>query len=261
MQVILLERVEKLGQMGDTVNVKPGYARNFLLPSGKALRATKDNQERFEKEQAQLEAQNIEFRSEAQNVAAKMESVTVVLVRQAGESGQLYGSVNARDVADELDKVGFSIGRSQVRLSKPIKGLGLHKVAVSIHPEVSVSVSANVARSIEEAEIQAKTGKAVLSAAEEEARAEESPSAKASLSDAAEALAGQANRVFEKGAAENAVIDVETAVEQIHEENLSSETDTERQVKDETLSEDKDLGSEPIDLAIDEETLSDKTKA
>ena len=260
MQVILLERVEKLGQMGDTVNVKPGYARNFLLPSGKALRATKENQERFEKKQAQLEAQNIEFRSEAQSVATKMENVTVVLVRQAGESGQLYGSVNARDVADELNKVGFSIGRSQVRLSKPIKALGLHKVAVSIHPEVSVSVSANVARSIEEAEIQAKTGKAVLSAAEEEARAE-SPSAKASLSDAAEALAGQANRVFEKDAAENAIIDVETAVEQIHEENLSSETDTERQVMDETLSEDKNLGSEPIDLAIDEETVSDKTKA
>ena len=260
MQVILLERVEKLGQMGDTVNVKPGYARNFLLPSGKALRATKENQERFEKKQAQLEAQNIEFRSEAQSVATKMENVTVVLVRQAGESGQLYGSVNARDVADELDKVGFSIGRSQVRLSKPIKALGLHKVAVSIHPEVSVSVSANVARSIEEAEIQAKTGKAVLSAAEEEARAE-SPSAKASLSDAAEALAGQANRVFEKDAAENAIIDVETAVEQIHEENLSSETDTERQVNDGTLSEDKNLGSEPIDLAIDEETVSDKTKA
>ena len=260
MQIILLERVEKLGQMGDTVNVKPGYARNFLLPSGKALRATKENQERFEKKQAQLEAQNIEFRSEAQSVATKMENVTVVLVRQAGESGQLYGSVNARDVADELDKVGFSVGRSQVRLSKPIKALGLHKVAVSIHPEVSVSVSANVARSIEEAEIQAKTGKAVLSAAEEEARAE-SPSAKASLSDAAEALARQANSVFEKGAAENAIIDVETAVEQIHEENLSSETDTERQLKDETLSEDKDLGSEPIDLAMDEVTVSDKTKA
>ena len=111
MQVILLERVEKLGQMGDTVNVKQGYARNFLLPSGKALRATKENQERFEKEQAQLEAQNIELRSEAQSVADKMESLTVVLVRQAGESGQLYGSVNARDVADELDKVGFNISR------------------------------------------------------------------------------------------------------------------------------------------------------
>ena len=260
MRVILLERVEKLGQMGDTVNVKPGYARNFLLPSGKALRATKESREQFEKEKTQLEGQNLKLRSEAQSVAAKMESVTVILVRQAGESGQLYGSVNARDVADELDKVGFSIGRSQVRLSKPIKALGLHKVAVSIHPEVSVSVSANVARSIEEAEIQGKTGKAVLSAAEKEARAE-SPSAKASLSDAAEALAGQANRVFEKGAAENAIIDVETAVEQIHEENLSSETDTERQVTDETLSEDKSLGLEPIDLAINEETVSDKTKA
>ena len=106
MQVILLERVERLGQMGDTVNVKPGYARNFLLPSGKALRATKENQKRFEKEHAQLEAQNLEFRNEAQSVAAKMESVTVVLIRQAGETGQLYGSVNARDVANELDKVG-----------------------------------------------------------------------------------------------------------------------------------------------------------
>ena len=260
MQVILLERVEKLGQMGDTVNVKPGYARNFLLPSGKALRATKENQERFEKKQAQLEAQNIEFRSEAQSVATKMKSVTVVLVRQAGESGQLCGSVNARDVADELDKVGFTISRSQVRLTKPIKALGLHEVAVSIHPEVFVSISANVARSIEEAEIQAKTGKAVLSSAEEEARAQ-STSAKTTLSDAAEALAGQANRIFEKGAVKNAIIDVETAVEQIHEENLSSETSPERPVKDETLSEDKDVGSEPIDLAMDGQIPSDETKA
>ena len=260
MQVILLERVEKLGQMGDTVNVKPGYARNFLLPSGKALRATKENQERFKKEQTRLEAQNIELRSEAQSVADKMESLTVVLVRQAGESGQLYGSVNARDVADELDKVGFNISRSQVRLNKPIKALGLHKVAVSIHPEVSVSISANVARSSEEAEIQAKTGKAVLSAAEEEARAEV-PSASASLSDAAEALAGQANKIFEKGAAENAIIDVETAIEQIHEENLISETNRAPQVTDETLSENKDVRSEPIHIANDGETVSDKTKA
>ena len=260
MQVILLERVEKLGQMGDTVNVKPGYARNFLLPSGKALRATKENQERFKKEQAQLEAQNIEFRSEAQSVAAKMERLTVALVRQAGESGQLYGSVNARDVADELAKVGFNISRSQVRLNKPIKALGLHKVAVSIHPEVSVSISANVARSIEEAEIQAKTGKAVLSAAEEEARTE-APSPGASLSDAAEALAGQANKIFEKGAAENAIIDVETAIEQIHEENLRSESDRERQINDETPSENKDLKSEPRDPAKDGETVSDETKA
>ena len=260
MQVILLERVERLGQMGDTVNVKPGYARNFLLPSGKALRATKENQEHFKKEQARLEAQNLEFRSEAQSVAAKMESVSVVLVRQAGESGQLYGSVNARDVADELDKVGFNISRSQVRLNKPIKALGLHKVAVSIHPEVSVSISANVARSSEEAEIQAKTGKAVLSTAEEEARTE-GPSAEASLADAAEALAGQANRIFEKGAAENAIIDVETAVEEISEESLGSETNRGRQVKGETLSENKALGPETIGPAKDGKAVSDETKA
>ena len=244
MQIILLERVEKLGQMGDTVNVKPGYARNFLLPNRKALRATKENIERFDKEKAQLEAQNLELRSEADSVSRKMVNVTVVLVRQAGESGQLYGSVNARDVANELENVGFNVSRSQVRLSKPIKTLGLHEVAVFIHPEVSVFISVNVARSIEEAEIQAKTGKAVLSAAEEEAQAE-SRFAEPPLSVAAEAVAEQAEEIFEKGAAETAIVDAETAVDQIHEENVTNVTDPKHHANTEAPSEDSDLSSEP----------------
>ncbi|MBM09813.1 MAG: 50S ribosomal protein L9 [Magnetovibrio sp.] len=213
MQIILLERVEKLGQMGDTVNVKPGYARNFLLPKGKALRATKENIERFENEKAQLEARNIELRSEAEKVAKKMDNTTVVLVRQAGESGQLYGSVNARDVADELDKAGFTINRSQVRLTRPIKALGLHEVAVSVHPEVSVNIFANVARSLEESEVQAKTGKAVLSSAEAEVR-EQIEITESSLSNAAEAVAKHADEIFEKGALENAIVEAETLVKQ-----------------------------------------------
>ena len=156
MQVILLERVEKLGQMGDQVTVKPGFARNFLLPQGKALRATADNIQRFETERAQLEAQNLERRSEAESVADKMGDLTVVIIRAASESGQLYGSVNARDVAEAVSEAGFSVGRSQIVLDKPIKTLGIFDVRVRLHPEVSKSVSVNVAQSEEEAEAQAE---------------------------------------------------------------------------------------------------------
>ena len=222
MQVILLERVEKLGQMGDEVTVKPGYARNFLLPKGKALRATAENKARFEQEKAQLEAQNLERRSEAEAVAAKMDGVSLVLVRQAGESGQLYGSVNARDVADQLKEDGFTVDRGQVRLEKPIKTLGLHDLAVSLHPEVSVTVTANVARSVDEAEVQAETGKAVLSQAEEEARAE-AEAAEAALAAAAEAVADQAEEIFEEGAAEEAVEEAEEVAEDAAEEAEAAE--------------------------------------
>jgi large subunit ribosomal protein L9 len=154
--VILLERVEKLGQMGQVVKVRPGYARNYLLPQKKALRATKDNLAYFEKQRHQLEAQNLSRRSEAEQVAKKIEGVSVMVIRQAGESGQLYGSVTARDIAEAVTQAGFTVSRAQVVLDKAIKTLGLHKQRVILHPEVSVSVTVNVAQSAEEAEMQAK---------------------------------------------------------------------------------------------------------
>ena len=155
-QVILLERVEKLGQMGQVVDVRPGYARNFLLPQKKALRATKDNLAYFEKQRSQLEAQNLARKSEAEQVATKLDGLSVVVIRQAGESGQLYGSVTGRDIADAVTAAGFTVGRSQIVLERAIKTLGLHKQRVVLHPEVSVSVTVNVAQSAEEAEMQAK---------------------------------------------------------------------------------------------------------
>jgi large subunit ribosomal protein L9 len=156
MEVILLERVPKLGQMGETVRVKDGYARNFLLPRGKALRATTANKTRFENQKAQLEARNLELRSEAAAVAAKLDGLSFVIIRQAGESGQLYGSVSTRDIADTLTAEGFSVGRDQIAIHTPIKAIGLHAIPVVLHPEVEVKVSVNVARSPEEAERQAR---------------------------------------------------------------------------------------------------------
>jgi large subunit ribosomal protein L9 len=156
MEVILLERVEKLGQMGDVVNVKNGYARNFLLPRKKALRATKSNISYFETQRKDLEARNLENRAEAEAVAGKMEGAKVILIRQAGETGQLYGSVSARDIAISLTEDGYKVERSQVVLDRPIKILGLHEIRVVLHPEVSQLIEANVARSPEEAELQAQ---------------------------------------------------------------------------------------------------------
>lgn len=155
-ELILLERVENLGQMGQVVKVRPGYARNYLLPQKKALRATKENLAYFEKQRAQLEAQNLKRKGEAEEVAKKLDGLSVVLVRQAGESGQLYGSVSARDIAEAITAAGFTVEKRQVILDKQLKTLGLHKVRVSLHPEVSVSVTVNVAQSEEEAEMQAK---------------------------------------------------------------------------------------------------------
>ncbi len=152
MEVILLERVAKLGQMGDTVRVKDGFARNFLLPKGKALRATKANKERFEGMRKDLEAKNLENRGEAQQVADKLNGQSFVAIRQASEGGQLYGSVSARDIADLITAGGFQITRSQVELHAPIKAIGQHKVAIALHPEVEVNVTLNVARNAEEAE-------------------------------------------------------------------------------------------------------------
>ena len=156
MEVILLERVAKLGQMGETVNVKPGYARNFLLARGKALRATANNKKHFEVQRAQLEARNLERKTEAQGVADKLDGQSFVLIRQSGESGVLYGSVSTRDLAEVVTKDGFSVSRDQFVLNQPIKTLGLHTVPVSLHPEVDVTVTVNVARSPEEAERQAR---------------------------------------------------------------------------------------------------------
>ena len=156
MQVILLERIAQLGQMGDVVRVRDGYARNFLLPQGKALRATKANAKRFEAERAQLEARNLERRSEAATVAAKLDGQSFIVVRQAGETGQLYGSVSARDLADALTAGGFTVERSQVVLNQPIKAIGLHTVAIALHPEVESKITVNVARSEDEAERQAR---------------------------------------------------------------------------------------------------------
>jgi large subunit ribosomal protein L9 len=156
MEIILLERVEKLGQMGDVVNVKNGYARNFLLPRKKALRATKSNIGYFETQRQDLEARNLENKAEAEAVAGKMKGAKVVLIRQAGETGQLYGSVSARDIAAALSEDGFKVERSQVVLDRPIKILGLHEIRVVLHPEVLEMIEANVARSPEEAELQAQ---------------------------------------------------------------------------------------------------------
>lgn len=156
MQVILLERIPKLGQMGDTVRVRDGFARNFLLPKGKALRATAANKERFESERVHLEARNLERKSEAQAVGEKLEGKSFIAIRQAGETGQLYGSVTTRDIADAIEADGFSVNRTQVDLQQPIKSIGLHTVSIVLHPEVVVSVTLNVARSADEAERQAR---------------------------------------------------------------------------------------------------------
>jgi large subunit ribosomal protein L9 len=152
MEVILLERVAKLGQMGEVVRVKNGYARNFLLPNGKALRATKENRDRFEGMKADLEARNAEARGEAEKIAKKIDGKSVVVIRQAGESGQLYGSVSNRDIASLLSGDGVTVNRSQIALNAPIKAIGMYKVAVALHPEVEVNVTVTVARSAEEAE-------------------------------------------------------------------------------------------------------------
>lgn len=182
MEVILLERIEALGQMGDVVKVKPGYARNYLLPHKKALRATKQNREYFETQRTQLEAQNLKRRQDAEAVAAKMTDVSVVILRQAGEAGQLYGSVSTRDIAEAVTAAGFTVDRRQVLLDTPIKSRGLYKTRLALHPEVIVTVAVNVAQSQEEADAQT-SGKtpaqveAEAEAAEAAAAAAEAPAA------------------------------------------------------------------------------------
>ena len=153
--LILLERIEKLGQMGQIVKVKPGYARNYLLPQKKAMRATKENLAYFETQRAQLEANNLHRKSEAAEVGAKLDGLTIVLIRQSGESGQLYGSVAARDIAEAVTKAGFTVDKQQIVLDRPIKTLGLHRLRVMLHPEIASTITANVAQSEEGAKMQA----------------------------------------------------------------------------------------------------------
>ncbi len=162
MDVILLERVAKLGQMGEVVRVKDGFARNFLFPRKKALRATEANRKRFEDQRSQLEARNLELKSEAQTVAEKLAGQSFVVIRQAGETGVLYGSVSSRDIADTLTQGGFSVARSQVAIQSPIKTIGLHNVPIHLHPEVEIAVTVNVARSEAEAERQARGEEAII---------------------------------------------------------------------------------------------------
>ena len=156
MEVILLERISRLGQMGEVVKVKDGFARNFLLPQGKALRANDANRKKFEGQRAQLEARNLERKSEAQTIADRLDGKSFIVVRSAGETGQLYGSVSTRDIADILTAEGFTVSRNQVELNHPIKAIGLTAVAIALHPEVEVTVTLNIARTAEEAERQAK---------------------------------------------------------------------------------------------------------
>ena len=167
MEVILLERVEKLGLMGDVVNVKPGYARNYLLPKNKAISATATNKEQFENKRNEYEATNLETKNEAEKIGKKLDGNHVTMIRQAGENGNLYGSVNARDVADGLVEIGYNVNRSQISLERPIKTVGLHPIKVALHPEVVVTVTANVARSEDEAKLQEKTGEAIIAAESE----------------------------------------------------------------------------------------------
>lgn len=187
MQVILLERIGRLGQMGDVVTVKDGFARNFLLPQGKALRATEANRKRFERDKAQLEARDLELKTEATAVSSKLDGKSFIVIRQAGDSGQLYGSVSTRDIAAVITEGGFSIERRQVLLDRPIKMLGVHELRIALHPEVTPHVTVNVARSPDEAERQAR-GEAVTAKALTEAEEE------------AEAAKRAAEALFEEGA-------------------------------------------------------------
>lgn len=196
MEVILLERVAKLGQMGEVVRVKDGFARNFLLPQGKALRATKDNRTKFDGMKAQLETRNLELKKEADGVAGKLNGQSFIVVRQASDVGQLFGSVSARDIAELLTSGGFTVARNQIHLQAPIKTIGLHSVPVALHPEVEVTITINVARNTDEAERQAR-GEDVTQR-REETDEEEAAAAAEAVFEKPEDAAGQGNGADEK---------------------------------------------------------------
>lgn len=226
MEVILLERVEKLGQMGDVVTVKAGYARNFLLPQKKALRATKANLGQFETGRAQLETVNLERRQEAESVASKMDGVTVIIVRQASDSDQLYGSVSTRDIAQAITEAGFTADKRQVQLSRPIKTVALHPVRISLHPEVAVTVTVNVARTVEEAEMQARG---------ERAR---------DMEDQDEAVI-EAEALFEEGAAPAEITEPEAETNQPEAEITEPEAETAEPEAEAASEEAPEAGEEP----------------
>jgi len=194
MEVILLERVAKLGQMGEIVRVKDGFARNFLLPQGKALRATKDNRAKFESMKSQLEVRNLQLKGDAEKIGTKLGGQSFIVIRQASETGQLYGSVSPRDIMTILMAGGFTVSRSQIALQAPIKSIGLHRVPVALHPEIEVSITINVARSADEAERIAR-GEDVIS------RREEEPDEEAAAAEAAEAFFEKPEAAAETGEA------------------------------------------------------------
>ena len=230
MQIILLERVEKLGQLGDVVTVKPGYARNFLLPQGKALRANKANLEKFEQERADLEKRNADERSSSEALAKNMENLSVNLVRAASEMGQLFGSVSGRDIASAVTEAGHAVDKRQVVMDKAIKTLGLFPIRINLHSEVAVTVTVNIARSLEEAETQAKLGHAIIASdndfddapeaeapaeaqavASEEVPAEDASSAEAEAEEAASDADAPADDAATEDTAEEASEDTEKA--------------------------------------------------
>lgn len=204
MQIILLERVEKLGQLGDVVTVKPGYARNFLLPQGKAIRASKTNLEKFEQERADRETQNANQRSDAESRASSMSDLTVNLVRAASEMGQLFGSVSSRDIATAVTEAGHAVDKRQVVMDKAIKTLGLFPIRVNLHSEVSITVTVNIARSLEEAETQAQLGRAVISSDQDDEDEPEMQAAEAETASSEEDTAEAAAEEKAENAADDA---------------------------------------------------------
>ena len=197
MEVILLERVAKLGQMGEVVRVKDGFARNFLLPQGKALRATKDNRAKFETMKAHLEVRNLELKGDAEKVGTKLDGQSFIVIRQASETGQLYGSVSPRDLVAIMTEGGFTVSRGQVALNTPIKTIGLHKVPLALHPEIEVTITINVARSADEAERIAR-GEDVIAKREERVVIETGEPAAEEFFENPEAVAGDKEKVEEE---------------------------------------------------------------
>ena len=224
MDIILLERIENLGQMGDLVTVKPGYARNYLLPQGKALRATAENKARFETERAQLEADNLARKSEAEAIAKKMEGLSITLIRAASEMGQLYGSASSRDIANAVSEAGFTISRNQVDLNTAMKTLGLFDMRINLHPEVAVEIKVNIARSEDEAAEQLRLGRAIISDIAEREREEAAEAARA----AADRIAAQEAEEEDTTNAEAAedTAEAEGAEEAPAEEAAATEADT-----------------------------------
>lgn len=219
MQVILLERIEKLGQMGDVVNVKAGYARNFLLPKKKAMRATNSNQAVFEQQRTQLEADNLKRRQEAESVSVKIDGISVTIIRQAGDSGQLYGSVSARDISESVTEAGATVNRNQILLNKPIKALGVYDTRVALHPEVSVNITVNIARTEEEAKLQLEAGSALINTDQlEENEGDTATEVALAIADDAEAEVAAAEGLVEEEVSDN-------LASELLKEKTSDETD------------------------------------